>query len=643
MYQHMKLISLVKQLCQEYDSTLTDCQRLRQDNLLYRQDQDKLVSDLQQRLTLQEREIHELFGRLSKSELDQAFEQKLHRDLMMAQSSFEQAMKRVKALEEDLKLIHQACLKGAQEKGIEYSKDSLRPQIISIIDKAFTMITNKKQDESKANIKYKEFVELKKEIDQIKTQIKRDGSSSNEREKTIQASVLEQILKNVQDLKSSSSSGLTSPSDQIQTKKPSGQNLFYSEVAALNQKRKEKANPQEVKKKDFNRYLLQGGTKSASEFSEISSQRPQTAAYDSLKGGKYDTRQTAGQTLSNQNDEMSFNRRGEASQTTNDEGKENIESMISRVQQENQVFSSRVLNLKSRIDLAYQQFQKNGQKQGGGINVLSQTQKPLKRTGMNSPTASQVPLLVNKHLENSSQPRSKAMHLKLGSTLNSRQPHLKSDSKLQSTRDNIVVKDYAKVIGTTSQQQHHTSIPSLKQTLPKHSQQFIQQHEIVDTIKYKDDPRIKTVKRASNNRIQKEIPQLASESENDEEDAIEYEQEESSPDKGEYIANEEDSKEVLISELSNHFHKKKAVLSNGGDYQQEQHPSQQSQSPENIDSYLDEESSQNEMIVYAVSGASSQTLKRQSDQRGGQRLSNIPNQYEKRQGSAYVNPYSRQR
>ena len=81
--------------------------------------------------------------------------------------------------------------------------------MLTIVERALSLIKGK--DESKTRVKYKEFAELKKEIDQIKTQIKREGSSSNEREKTIQASVLEQILKNVQELKSSSSSGITSP------------------------------------------------------------------------------------------------------------------------------------------------------------------------------------------------------------------------------------------------------------------------------------------------------------------------------------------------------------------------------------------------------------------------------------------------
>lgn len=54
---------------------------------------------------------------------------------------------------------------------------------MAIIEKVFVLIKGK--DESKAIVKYKEFAELKKEIDQIKTQIKREGSSSNEREKTI--------------------------------------------------------------------------------------------------------------------------------------------------------------------------------------------------------------------------------------------------------------------------------------------------------------------------------------------------------------------------------------------------------------------------------------------------------------------------
>ena len=73
-----------------------------------------------------------------------------------------------------------------------------------------------------AGVIQKQFNDLKKEIDLIKSQMgdrRRDGSScsSSERDKTLQAHVLEEILKNVQELKSSSGGQLMNSPKALST------------------------------------------------------------------------------------------------------------------------------------------------------------------------------------------------------------------------------------------------------------------------------------------------------------------------------------------------------------------------------------------------------------------------------------------
>lgn len=52
---------------------------------------------------------------------------------MIAQQSFEQAMKRVRGLEDDLKAIHSACLKLAKEKALKFTSGNLISEALEII------------------------------------------------------------------------------------------------------------------------------------------------------------------------------------------------------------------------------------------------------------------------------------------------------------------------------------------------------------------------------------------------------------------------------------------------------------------------------------------------------------------------------
>lgn len=90
-----------------------------------KQESDKLIAEMHGRLSSQDIELKELFGRLSRSERDQAFEQKLHRDLTSMQGNYDHAMTKVRSLQEDIVAVHSAMITLCDKLGIRVSKKSL--------------------------------------------------------------------------------------------------------------------------------------------------------------------------------------------------------------------------------------------------------------------------------------------------------------------------------------------------------------------------------------------------------------------------------------------------------------------------------------------------------------------------------------
>ena len=96
----------MKSLHTDSESFRQDCERLRREH----SDQATLVRDLQARNSAQERELGELAVKVSR----QLEADRCQRELMVAQSSYEQAMSAIRAMEEAMRKVASEARKAAE-------------------------------------------------------------------------------------------------------------------------------------------------------------------------------------------------------------------------------------------------------------------------------------------------------------------------------------------------------------------------------------------------------------------------------------------------------------------------------------------------------------------------------------------------
>jgi hypothetical protein len=60
---------------------------------------------------------------LQQTEVSQAFEQKLHRDLIQSEDKFQQAITRIRMLEEDIKEVHIALIRLAERYSLGFETE----------------------------------------------------------------------------------------------------------------------------------------------------------------------------------------------------------------------------------------------------------------------------------------------------------------------------------------------------------------------------------------------------------------------------------------------------------------------------------------------------------------------------------------
>ena len=98
-------LNIVKSLQTDSESFKHECERLRREH----SDQATLVRDLQARNSAQERELGELAVKVSR----QLEADRCQRELMVAQSSYEQAMSAIRAMEEAMREVASEARKVA--------------------------------------------------------------------------------------------------------------------------------------------------------------------------------------------------------------------------------------------------------------------------------------------------------------------------------------------------------------------------------------------------------------------------------------------------------------------------------------------------------------------------------------------------
>ncbi|CDW80365.1 UNKNOWN [Stylonychia lemnae] len=417
-------------------------------SILFSQDQQKQnseifvefqnqISDLKVTINKQNREIDELNVKIINQENDKSLEQlkdrlvnekqQLQHQSQNLENTLSQANSRVRILEDDQKTVYQSLISLINQQHmsahafIDRSKEPLfgliKNQMLEMLEQLRLHCDNLRQDNdnfknqtqkmheqlkvlqdsSKDN---KTIGDLKTEIEGLKYQLKSSlvNNQFNQSDDRKQQMYLEQILRNLQDLKYQNESTMhVSPhrSHMINhfSENQSINNSSYptrrensNNHSTLNNNHLNLQDEQDLSERDESYMQTTGGQKSQvivnhlhlekdAQTQIINPKRQSLTPRQSKPQNDYNqylhnksveedkssindsrvSKNTHGTRKSNALQEMSFNNILNTQKKT-PHNKENLDSLIQKFRLENQAFSSRVQNLKSRIDNAYDKF-----------------------------------------------------------------------------------------------------------------------------------------------------------------------------------------------------------------------------------------------------------------------------------------------